>query len=368
MSKEFNFVDFETTTIKNILAESYSSIMGEEIGEGDPISDFLDFVTFIITVEAAKINEAAKQNLLKFATGEYLEAIGEMVSEVREKAIPAKTTIRYTFSRTFENIITIPKGHKTEINGIYFVTSEFSHLTPGMKTIDILCECSVAGIAGNGFKIGDIKGIVDPIPYLAAISNITESAGGLDIESDEILRNRIRENPTSKSVAGPESAYRYHVKKIQPNISDVSITTTPGTGIVHIYPLQDGGIIPGTEVIEKIKKYLTDKEIKPLTDLIDCQQPQTEQYDIDLKYYIYDDDSEDFESISSSIEDAVEQYITWQCQKLGRDINPDKLKSLVISAGAKRCEILSPEFTVLERNQVASLKMKNISYGGAESE
>ena len=46
--------------------------------------------------------------------------------------------------------------------------------------------------------------------------------------------------------------------------------------------------------------------------------------------------------------EKVEQYTAWQCAKLGRDINPSRLISMLMETGIKRVDIIEPAFTSLQ--------------------
>ncbi|MGL4566910.1 MAG: baseplate J/gp47 family protein [Fusobacteriaceae bacterium] len=368
MSDNFNFVDTELGEIRKTLLNGYQEIMGEKIYSGDPMSDFIDYATFIVTLVINSANEVGKQNLLKYSRGEALEELGALVGETREQATPALTTVRYTFSRTFNSVITVPQGHKTEGNGLYFQTTEIKDLKIGDIYVDIQCECLTPGVIGNGIEVGEIKNIVNVIPYLESIKNLTVSGGGSELEEDETLKERIRLAPASKSTAGPESSYVYHTKKAHRDICDVFIYTTPGTGIVNIVPLMNGGIVPGIEVLNLVTEYLNNKEIKPLTDIVNCIPAEVEKYNIDISYYIYEDDFSVSTKIKEQVNNAINNYILWQSQKLGRDINPDQLKRYILNAGAKRCLVREPTYTVINRGKVAKNISKNIIYGGIENE
>ena len=47
------------------------------------------------------------------------------------------------------------------------------------------------------------------------------------------------------------------------------------------------------------------------------------------------------------------QYIAWQSGKLGRDVNPSKLISLLMQTGIKRVDVRSPVFTSLRDGNLA---------------
>jgi hypothetical protein len=51
--------------------------------------------------------------------------------------------------------------------------------------------------------------------------------------------------------------------------------------------------------------------------------------------------------IEAAIRSAIEEYVEWQCRKIGRDINPSRLMWLLKDTGAKRVDIKSPVFVSL---------------------
>ena len=53
---------------------------------------------------------------------------------------------------------------------------------------------------------------------------------------------------------------------------------------------------------------------------------------------------------------------------MGRDINPSHLISLVMAAGAKRVDVRSPVFTVVEESAVAQVEEIAVLNGGIENE
>ncbi|MBQ6403727.1 MAG: baseplate J/gp47 family protein, partial [Oscillospiraceae bacterium] len=73
--------------------------------------------------------------------------------------------------------------------------------------------------------------------------------------------------------------------------------------------------------------------------------PVAETYNIDMTYWL--PSGGDASAIAAAITAAVNEYAAWQGSKLGRNINPSKLASLVMQAGAARVEIREPEFTEL---------------------
>ncbi len=96
--------------------------------------------------------------------------------------------------------------------------------------MDVPAEYIEAGTKGNGFAVGQINKMIDVIPYVASVSNITMSMYGADKENDERYRERIRESLERFSTAGPSEAYRFHTLSAHQDILDVSVwSPAPGT-------------------------------------------------------------------------------------------------------------------------------------------
>ena len=76
----------------------------------------------------------------------------------------------------------------------------------------------------------------------------------------------------------------------------------------------------------------------------------------------------------AAVDKAVENYVAWQSGKLGRDINPDKLREYLAGTGIKRIELSEPVFTRLRDGkdnsapQIATLGTVTVTNGGYEDE
>lgn len=79
-------------------------------------------------------------------------------------------------------------------------------------------------------------------------------------------------------------------------------------------------------------------------------------------------DSGSVETIQSEVAKAVDDFVTWQQSKIGRDINSSELIKRVTAAGAKRVEIKSPVFQKIGGTSIAYCTSKNVTYGGVEDD
>ena len=369
---DIDFVDTDVETLLAALIADYEKEYAVETGEsktlaqGDPIRILLYAEAARIYAMMQSLNNAAKQNLLKYATGNYLDQLAARVEVTREEARAATAQVRFKLSAAPKSVVSIPSGTRVAAGAVYFATTEYKEIPVSATFVDIPVTCTQTGTIGNGYAEGQINVLVDPIEYIAGVTNSDTSAGGADREDDDSLRERVYLRPESFSVAGPSGAYEYFVKEYDSSIADVVVTSlTPG--MVNIYFIREDGTTPES-TRTNLQQYLSDENIRPLTDTVVVAAPERVNYSIDLSYYINESDSDVTGTIQGAVETAVEDYITWQGAKIGRDINPGYLQHLIYKAGAKRVVINSPAFTKLSKIEIAELSTKNVSYGGTEED
>ena len=143
---------------------------------------------------------------------------------------------------------------------------------------------------------------------------------------------------------------------------------SPAPGEVDVYPLLKGGVLPGEEILTLVREKLNDRRIRPMTDKVNIKVPESMKYNIEARYYIDRSDATEAAVIQARAESAVQEFIAWQKQKLGRDINPTELYYRMRAAGVKRAEIISPAFTATNRKQVALAENVKVIFGGLEDE
>lgn len=363
---------------------------GYRLGTADPERLVQLTETAVLAQIGNDIDKAGKGNLLFFADEETIELIGSLYGDrgKRLQASQALTTIRYRLSipRTVRTII--PQGYRTTPdNKVFFVTKKAIEIPAGELFGDVEAECMTAGTIGMGFEPGDIKNMVDTSPFVASVENITTTSGGSDKEDIEAYRARLQLLPESFSVAGPDGAYEFWARTANPGISDTRVwmpeldlgsfrqfletwgitdavgfykalfdyfrESGTGPGNVNIAVLMQDGELPSEEVRDQIFETLSDK--RPLTDFVHVKDPEPVEYNIVARYWIRTADATKVQSIIDSVDSAVQRFISWQRNILGRDINPSFLHQLIMECGVKWAVIEEPTRTVLEPWQVGIL-------------
>lgn len=354
----------------NDYQDKYKEVTGINVSlaQADPYRMILYTCAVQIYQAMQYADRAGKQSFLKYSYGDFLDNLGALRGIARLQPTPATTTMRFEIDSVLNAAVQIPAGTRiTNGNEVYFSTDEYTEIPVGELYVDVSATSTTTGVGNNGFRAGEINILVETLPYISKVSNIAETAGGSDMESDDSLADRIYIASSAYSVAGPVDAYIYWTKTVSSDIADVNVTS-PAPCEVDVRFILNGGVLPGEALIQKVGDMLNDSNIKPLTDKVTVAAPTTVTCDIDLVYYINESDKATADTIKALVGTAVDVYKEWQCSSIGRDINPSYLIGKIMGAGAKRVNVTSPVFTSLADTEVAAIGTVNIVYGGIEND
>jgi len=349
--------DIEISQEKAELREKWKQLTGVYPLPSYPEDFILDTILYRDLVLLNYINERFLSQFLAYAKGEDLDRLAELYGIKRLPPRPAITTLRFILSKP----TTIPKGTKVASKtGIIFETIQE---VSGDSQAEVQAFCTQTGSIGNGFLPGEISILLDSIEGVLKVENITISTGGADTENDERFRERIRLSLERFTNAGSREAYIYHTKTVHQDIEDVSVFS-PQPGVVKVVFLLKEGEIPDPQMIDLVKRHLSDEKVRPLTDQVIVSAPQVVNYDINLTYYIHRKDSALVNLIQERVNKAVQDFINWTKTKIGRDVLPEELIKRVKEAGAYRVSLTAPTYTQIAQDQVAQAQNVQVSYGG----
>lgn len=373
---DIEFVETDTETIENSLIAlwelMYEQMTGKKkkVQPASPERLYIAYTAAVIIQQRIIINETAKKNVPRYATGKYLDSLGELFKDTfRLPEARANAIFRFYISAPQENqSVIVPKGTRINFDGeIVFSTVEELEIPAGATYGDVMGECLTPGIVGNNIAAGQIKEIVDTYDYFWKVENITRTAGGADKESDQSYYERLRDSMESFSTAGPIGAYIYHVKSVSTAIADVS-ATSPEPGVVDIRVLLNGGELPTEATMQEIQDALNTSTVRPLTDKVIVSKLEEVPFSVDVTIYLPRYSQTSSTIIEEDARKAVAAYIKWQTGKMGRDINPSYLNRLLMEAGVKRTVIRQPEYAIVPETSVARLKGETVLNGGTEDE
>ncbi|WP_456436910.1 baseplate assembly protein [Desulfurobacterium sp.] len=362
------FVESNYDEIINELISLWEQATGETLQPAQVERLILNVIAYRENVLKLAINEAAKQNLLAFAKGEKLDHLGALLGVQRLPAQPALTTLRFEFQEPLPIEILIPKGTQVRSSDgkVVFQTKEDVNAEIGSEYVDVLAECTQTGTIGNGYESGTINELINPLPYVSKVYNITITIGGADVEDDDHFRSRIQLAPESFSNAGSKGAYIFWAKTAHQDIVDVA-AESPEPGVVNVYPLLKGGVIPGEEIISLVDETLNADKVRPLTDKVQVLPPEIVNFDINVDLFIYKSYTPLTNTIKAEAENRLLLFAEKLKNKLGMDIVPEQIIDLLQSIpGVYRAVVKSPsKCQVLPPNKVAVANLITVNIAGA---
>ena len=373
---QYPFIPTDANALVSALVSGYERLTGASVQPASPEKLFIQWVADVLLQERALNNYTGNQNIPSRASGENLDALGELfyVTE-RPAAQPAVCSQRFHISQAQAAAILIPAGTRvTDASGaLVWETVEDVYVGIGDTCADVQVRCQTPGVAGNGYAAGQLNTLIDLFDYYDHCENTTASDGGADEASDGEYYELMRASMDAYSTAGPQGGYIYHAKRVSTKIADVAANSpTPGT--VDLYVLMDDGTIAQPEIKNAVLAACSADTVRPLTDLVSVKDPETVAYDIAFTYYIPAESPLSPADIEAAVDAAVKQYVAWQCGRLGRDINPSYLIGLLMQTGIKRVDLTAPAFTVLrdgsnqDTPQVAAVGGITATNGGYEDE
>jgi phage-related baseplate assembly protein len=406
----FQFSETDARKIQDRLQRVYEEVRraagepGYRLAPADPERLVQLTEAAVLAQAAADIDKTGKGNLLYFADESTIEHIGYLYGErgKRMTASYALTTLRYTLSTARQVITVIPRGFRsTPDNKVFFAVLRNLEIPPGQLYGDIEAQCLTPGVDGDGFAAGEIKNMVDLVPFVASVENLTASTGGAGEESLESYRERLRMLPESFSVAGPDGAYEFWARTANSGIADAKVwmpeldlqsfaeflepwgitdaagfynalgdyyrESGTGPGNVNVAVLMQDGGLPSEEILNQVKETLNGKTRRPLTDYVHVVEPETKEFGVAVRYWIETERAAEAASIIDAVEKAVDRYTAWQKSRLGLDVLPDILHKLIMDCGVKRLEITEPVFQVLKQNEAAQFNGgRTVTYEGFE--
>lgn len=304
------------------------------------------------------INEAFRQTFPQTATGIALDLCGEPLGCYRLQNKAARTILRFSIKGEHPSIL-IPKGTEVAVtDDLYFTTMNDDVITPLISYVEIEAICNQTGTVGNGWEVGRIKNLKSKLntDLTIEVSNIDVSSGGLSQETDDDYRKRILSAPEAFTVCGSVAAYEYHTRAVSQAIADVAVSTPKG-GLVRIAVLTKDGL-PDERLLKDIKNYVTGEKLRPLCDTVEVVAPNKQDYQINARLTLLEGYREDI--VKTQARDKLQNYLTEKTRKLGLDIVPSAIISVLRVDGVYDVNLLTPVKTIIAADEWANCTAINI--------
>lgn len=410
MSNKPIFLEYDAQQEEQNLVELFENMTGKPLYPAQDERLLISIIEYKAALLVNLFNETAKLNLTQYSKGVILDCIGEMFDTPRLEGEYGTDILQITLNTTFESDLTIPKGLEilSKDEKTSFITTEDLIISAGETVGNVNIQAKEIGSAVNVYGAGDVTILVKPVSYIESVTNLNGVSGGTDKENDEAYIKRILLAPEKFSCAGSRQSYIYHTLSANNKIIDataesvehpakISIkengdttvyteengeivtdnftaTTNHKTGevkftlddkeytvqiqpdtTVNIYPLTNDDTTPN-EVLQDVEDLLNGEKINPMTDKIIVSSPVKVDKSITLNIFI--DEKADYETLSSKINDTIDEYK----QTMRRTLNAQIIPSQIISRVGSIDGVFSVDTGVLTQCSADINEFFNISF------
>ncbi|WP_310620877.1 baseplate J/gp47 family protein [Flexibacterium corallicola] len=205
----------------------------------------IDMLSYCFSLLGRQAQEASEKRWLLFSHGHDLDVGAANNSTFRLLASPAVCLLEFTLEAVSITDTIIPKGTLVASgseDALSFALDEDLTIPAGALNASGQAAATVTGTRGNGFVAGQLTTLANPVSLAGVtVSNITETSGGAEEESDSALIERAASAHDRISKAGPRESYRQQTRAFSPAIIDVEVLR-PEPGHIAVYPLLEAGI------------------------------------------------------------------------------------------------------------------------------
>jgi len=131
---------------------------------------------------------------------------------------------------------------------------------------------------------------------------------------------------------------------------------------VYVYVIKKGGTQFSSSEIEAIQAACDAPDVRPLGDLVEVRNAVQDSYTITVSYTCAADNESAVVAAIEGTGGAIDQYLKWQDETIGRDIQPQKLMALMFAAGADTVTVTLPAQTSVSTGHVAKCSSKTVTH------
>jgi phage-related baseplate assembly protein len=314
---EPSFIDRDPNKVLNDQVLQWETLTGKTLYPAQVEQLLINLIAYREILTRIGIQEAAKQNLVEYATYPMLDHLGELVGTYRLLPAPATCFVQFSIDEVRTADVAIPAKTQVYAGSIVFETDVDCLIKAGELQVVVSATALDVGTSRNGVMPGVLTNLGNlEVEGTVFVSNLTITDGGLDLEDDARFRSRIKLAPNRFSSAGPIAAYEYFSMSVRQDIIYTGIYS-PAPGVVKVYPLLVSGL-PDQQLLVKIFDALNDSRVRPLTDDLQVATPIQKDYSVTMHVKLHVGAPE--ASTLQAVEMSLTQYALSLQRVLGREL------------------------------------------------
>ncbi|WP_420010995.1 baseplate J/gp47 family protein [Tateyamaria sp.] len=313
-----DFVTAESDRILEKLKGFFEDETGRTLSPSQSEMYLLETAAYMFAIRANEDQLGFENCFVAWAQEKFLEARGIGRNTERLQPSRATTTVRFATEAPALTRIRIPAGTRVSdpAGQAQFLTQSVAYIEVDGSEINVAAEATQPGSFANGFPAASLTSIVDPVPGIAKVTNLTETGNGADIEA--LSRYRARVALAFERIGDGLSKERYLTDVLGWNARCIAVEITrPQPGHVNIYPLMDTGA-PNAEELASLLSIFDESNIHQ-GDFIQTFAPEAYEFSFTLALTLSNPDAE--EPARAAVQAVLD---TWT-QSLGGYIAPSEL-------------------------------------------
>lgn len=338
---EPRFIETDQQIVLESCIREYEDLTGRTLYPAQSERLLINLIAYREHLIRVGIQEAAKQNLVRYARAPMLDMLGELVGVTRLAGEAAVCTVRFSVQEALASDLTLSAGVKiySQDGSCRFDTLEAVTLPAGELSVDAAARCSEGGATANGILPGGVCQLADPqADSDVRAGNINTTSGGADAEDDEHLRERIMLAPEAFSTAGSRLAYRFHALSASSRIADVGVLS-PTPGVVDLYLLTPDGL-PSAALAAVVAAYVSGEKVRPLTDTVHAYPATRVVRNLRAELTLYD--GADADAVRAAAGSALDAWREDNRLRLGVDVVRTQIIALLSVYGVYSVSLLEP--------------------------
>lgn len=362
---EPHFIDRDPAQIRAECIAKYETDTERTLVPSQFEAQLIELIAYRESLLRIAIQDAAKQNLSKYARFPMIDHLCRLVGVERLEAQPARTTMRFALEAPLGVPTPIQEGTRvrTKDGRVIFATEADVVIPAGETEITVGASALTLGPLANGYIAGQVVEIIDTVDAEITATNLTTTTGGAAAEDSDRMRERLPLAVRSLSVAGPEDAYIFHAKSAHPDVQDVSVST-PEPGVVLLTILARDGE-PSQELLDLVVAAVSSRGVRPLCDTVQVQGAVPVDYALEARLTLRRGAPIDA-TIDKALEEALD-YVEARAARLG--LAPDR--SQIIGAlggrvipGVFSVELVEPGAIVVPAHAWARCTNIDVQFAG----
>ncbi|SDC64179.1 Phage-related baseplate assembly protein [Pseudomonas guariconensis] len=157
------------------------------------------------------------------------------------------------------------------------------------------------------------------------------------LEADDALRERVQLVYEGLTTAGPRNSYILHARNASGLVADATAESpAPAEVVVTVLGLDGDGAAP-PELLETVRQYLNDDDVRPVADRVTVQSAEILPYRIDAAVYMAGTGPEN-EALLAECERRLTAWINPR-RRLGLEVSRSGVDAQLHISGVSRVEL-----------------------------